>query len=61
MWRLFVYTHMMVWVVKYEVNYLNNVTLDSFQKEVYLVTVSYCIALLYLEPIIQGLFARMIL
>ena len=24
MWRLFVYMHMMVWVVKYEVNYLNS-------------------------------------
>ena len=42
MWRLFVYMHMMVWVVKYEVNYL--IALDSFQKEVYLGTVSYCIA-----------------
>ena len=35
--------------------------LDSFQKEVYLSTVSYCIALLYLEPIIWGLSARLIL
>ena len=24
MWRLFVYIHMMVWVVKYDVNYINS-------------------------------------
>ena len=35
MWRLFVYMHMMVWVVKYEVNYL--ISFRRFTKDCLLV------------------------